>query len=281
VNERGPDLSIVIPACNEQDRIRPTLDSYLSHFEAVSKGRHELIVVVNGSTDRTEEIVRAYAAQHPSLRLVVIPERVGKGGAVLRGLGEGRGTLVGFVDADGSTPAAEFDRLASQIGPADVVVGSRWIKGADVTHAQSLGRRLGSRLFNFLVRLFFQLGIRDTQCGAKVFHRRVLDAILPTLGVSHWVFDVDMLYQVKKSGFKIREEPTTWHDVAGSKLRIFSSLVDVPYALFRLRLLYSPLRPVVEAWDRLIGRKIFENQLRTGKLSSRSEARKSSGADGL
>lgn len=270
MSDSAPGLSIIIPACNEQDRIRPTLDAYLRHFEAERGTDLEILVVVNGSTDRTEEIVAGYAAAHPVLRSIVIPERIGKGGAVLRGLREARGRLVGFVDADGATPAEEFSRLAGRIGDAGAVIGSRWIPGAVVSRAQPLARRVFSRSFNLLVRLLFGLRIRDTQCGAKLFRRDALDVILPTLGVSHWVFDVDLLYQIQRAGFAIREEPTVWHDVAGSKLRVASTLLDVPYALFRLRLLYSPLRGLVHRWDRLVGHRAFLRQLEAGKLASRA-----------
>jgi len=271
VKSREPELSLIIPACNEQDRIRPTLDAYLSYFEERLGDRFELLVVVNGSTDQTEAIVREYQARHAVLGLLVEPARVGKGGALMRGLRLARGRQVGFVDADGATSPEEFQKLVEQLPGCGAVIGSRWMPGALITVAQSRGRRLASRLFNGVVRLLFGLRLHDTQCGAKVFTRETLAAVLPNLAITHWVFDVDLLFQVKRAGFSIREVPTVWHDVAGSKLHIRRALPEVLYALLRLRLLFSPLRPAVLRWDALVGRRAFERQLRQGRLSPRAQ----------
>jgi glycosyltransferase involved in cell wall biosynthesis len=268
-----PELSVVIPACNEQDRLGPTLDAYLAALAQARPGAWELWVVVNGSTDGTEALVRARQPQHPSLRLEVIPERVGKGGALIRGLRLARGQVVGYVDADGATAPEEFLRLCSLLPGQGAVIGSRWIPGARVSRRQSWARRLSSRLFNLAVRLLFGLRLRDTQCGAKAISRPALDAVASTLGVTHWVFDVDLLYQIHRAGFAIREEPTEWNDVEGSKVRVWRSLPDVLYALLRLRLLFSPLRPLVARWDRLVGDRAFRRQLRAGRLSTRPPGR--------
>ena len=273
MNSREPDLSLIIPACNEQARIRPTLDAYLAYYGERLGDRFELLVVVNGSTDGTEAIVREYQSRHPALGLLVEPERVGKGGALMRGLRLARGKQVGFVDADGATAPAEFQRLVDQLPGHGAVIGSRWMPGARVTVAQSRGRRLASRLFNGVVRLLFGLRLHDTQCGAKVFTRETLAAVLPNLAITHWVFDVDLLFQVKRAGFSILEAPTEWHDVAGSKLHLRRALPEVLYALLRLRLLFSPLRPLVLRWDALVGRRAFERQLREGRLSPRADTR--------
>ena len=119
---------------------------------------------------------------------------------------------------------------------------------------QTLARQIASRVFNGFVRLMLGLKIRDTQCGAKVFRKEALDCVLPSLGLTRWAFDVDILFQLHRAGFTIREAPTKWHDVGGSQLRIFRASVQMFVAVTRLRLLYSPFCWVVALYDRTLGR---------------------------
>jgi hypothetical protein len=152
---------------------------------------------------------------------------------------------VGFVDADGATPPGAFDDLICQIGHSGCIIASRWIKGADVSPKQPMQRRVSSSIFNGLVNVLFGLGIGDTQCGAKLFRKDVMEFVLENLGVTNWAFDVDMLFQVKRFGERIKEIPTVWHDQAGSKIRIVRSSSHMLLAIIRLRLYYSPLRKLI------------------------------------
>jgi len=246
-------LSLIIPAHNEEARIGRMLDVYLP-FLADHYGEDvEVIVVINGSTDDTAGIVDTYAERVPQLRSIVEPRGVGKGGALIMGFREARGDLVGFVDADGSTPPAAFQDLVERIGDADVAVASRWCRGAMISPPQPLARRIASRVFNLLTRLFFGLRLTDTQCGAKLMKRAALNEVIGTLGITRWAFDVDLLFQMRRAGRIIIEVPTTWHDVAGSKIQIAAVSAEMLAAIIRLRLLYSPLRWVVGAYDRVIG----------------------------
>jgi O-antigen/teichoic acid export membrane protein len=247
------NLSIVIPAHNEEARIGRMLDAYLPFFTLHYGDGVEFIVVVNGSTDGTAGVVGRYGERYPRLRCIVEPQAIGKGGALVLGFREARGELVGFVDADGSTPPAAFQQLVDRIGDADVAVASRWCRGATVSPPQPLTRRIASRVFNVLTRLLFGLRLTDTQCGAKVMRRVGLDAVLGTLGITRWAFDVDLLFQMQRAGRQIVEIPTEWHDVAGSKVDIVPASAEMAVALVRLRLLYSPLRWIVGLFDRLIG----------------------------
>jgi len=248
-------LSIVVPAYNEEHRIRPMLDAYLDFFTPRYGCDFEVLVVVNGSTDGTADVVREYAARFPQLRCIVEPEKIGKGGAVKLGFESARGEIAGFADADGSTPPESFQALVDEIGPAaDAVIASRWFRESEVYPRQTLARQIASRVFNGFVRLMLGLKIRDTQCGAKVFRKEALDCVLPSLGLTRWAFDVDILFQLHRAGFTIREAPTKWHDVGGSQLRIFRASVQMFVAVTRLRLLYSPFRWVVALYDRTLGR---------------------------
>ncbi|MCE9629971.1 MAG: glycosyltransferase [Planctomycetia bacterium] len=247
------NLSLIIPAHNEEARIGRMLDAYLPFFTQRYGDDVEFIVVVNGSTDDTAGVVAQYGARFPQLRCIVEPRGIGKGGALILGFREARGDLVGFVDADGSTPPAAFQDLIDRIGDADVAVASRWCRGAIVSPPQPLTRRIASRVFNVLTRLLFGLRLTDTQCGAKLMKRDALAPVLDKLGITRWAFDVDLLFQMQRAGRKIVEVPTEWHDIAGSKIDILPASAEMAVALVRLRLLYSPLRWIVGLCDRLLG----------------------------
>lgn len=247
-------LSIVIPAHNEEQRLPPTLQAYVDYFETRYRDDYEIIVVVNGSRDGTEQITRVCAARHAAIRVVIEPRAIGKGGAIMMGFKAARGDLIGFVDADGATPPEAFDDLVRHIGCAGAIIASRWFKESRVYPPQPLKRRIASRVFNFFVRWFFKVDIRDTQCGAKVLTREAVQAVLPEIGITRWAFDVDLLFKLRRAHFKIVEHPTTWHDVGGSQLRIGRASLEMFVAITRLRLLYSPFKWVVDLYDHTAGR---------------------------
>jgi O-antigen/teichoic acid export membrane protein len=136
----------------------------------------------------------------------------------------------------------------------DGVIASRWIKGANVTVPQRVMRLLSSRLFNGLTRLLLGLRFKDTQCGAKIFSRKAWNTILPNIGTTRFAFDVDILFQLKRHGYTVAEEPTVWEDIGGSKVHFFNSSLDMFLAVIRMRLLYSPLHFVVRVYDKLLSR---------------------------
>lgn len=252
-------LSIVIPAFNEEARLQPMLDAYVPYFHQRYGAEVELIVVVNGSVDRTEDIAKAFAGRHAIVRAVIEPRAIGKGGAVMLGFRHARGDIIGFVDADGATPPDAFEDLVMNIGSAGAIIASRWHPESHVNPVQPLKRRIASRAFNTVARLFFRLRINDTQCGAKVMTREAVVTVLPVIGVTRWAFDVDLLFQLHRAGFQIVERPTTWQDISGSRLRFGRASVEMLIAMVRLRLLYSPLRWIVTVYDRTVGRFIHRN----------------------
>jgi glycosyltransferase involved in cell wall biosynthesis len=246
-------LSIILPAYNEAQRIEPALAAYAEYFVPRYPDDVELLVVVNGSTDRTEEVARGIAVRYPQIRVLVEPRPIGKGGAVMLGFEEAAGSLVGFTDADGSTPPAAYDELVRACATADCVIGSRWAPGSDVEPKQPISRRIASRIFNFMVNQLFLLHLTDTQCGAKVMSRTAMQSVLPKLGLTRWAFDVDLLFQLRRAHCRIVEIPTIWHDVRGSKVNVPVASVQMTLAITRLRLLYSPFAFIVHSYDRLTG----------------------------
>jgi len=247
-------LSIIVPAHNEEKRLPKMLDAYLPFFAGTCGNEFEMLIIINGSTDGTEKVVARYAAIFPQLKTIVEPRPIGKGGAIMLGFAHALGSLIGFVDADGSTPPKAFQDLVTNIGQADAVIASRWIKGAVLNPPQPWSRRMASRLFNGVVRLLFNLHISDTQCGAKLMKREAALAILPALGITRWAFDVDLLFQLRRAGYKTNEIPTVWSDVTGSRVKIIRASLEMIVALARLRLLYSPFKGVVSFYDKYFAR---------------------------
>lgn len=212
-------LSIVIPAKNEEDRIADTLESYLDFFPAC-----EIIVVINNSIDQTEVIVSEFSRKYPKIKHINIPQAIGKGGAVQAGFKLAQGDLIGFVDADGSTSPPQFQKLLDQLDSYDVAIASRWVSGAKFLKKQPLSRRFLGRAFNLSVKAITGLSYNDTQCGAKVFKKELIDFLLPKLKIRDFAFDVEILYLCKKYEFKVLEIPIEWEDKEGSTLSIVKNL---------------------------------------------------------
>lgn len=240
-----PRFSIIIPAHNEEDRIERTLEHYARTF-----ADSEIIVALNGCTDATLQIVERAAGLHSNVRYVEIPETIGKGGAVRAGFMLAGAPVIGYADADGATAATEMRRLCESLGADDGVIASRWMRGAAIDVKQTLLRRAASRTFNFIVRALFGLRYADTQCGAKVFTKRSFEQAMRYVETSNLAFDVDLLFVMRSLGFHVREEPTFWSDVEGSRLRLGAASRLMLAAIIRLRLRYSILRLIVPIYDR-------------------------------
>jgi glycosyltransferase involved in cell wall biosynthesis len=243
VNEVAPSLLLLIPAYNEEGRIGPVLRAYADYFSRHYNGKFQLIVVLNGCRDHTRGVVEAVAAEYPVVGLVEYPEPIGKGGALIEGLKLAPLTdLVGYVDADGATEPPAFLDLVRRWREADCVIGSRWVPGAVLHRMQSGQRRFASRCFHFIVQIFFRMDIRDTQCGAKVMRRAVVEQIHSSLCIADMAFDINLLYLIKRHGFTVLEVPTEWTDKTGSKVALGRASLTMLLSVIRLRWIYSPLK---------------------------------------
>lgn len=227
-----PTLSIVIPAHNEAARIGPVLDAYRDVFGPET----EFIVIPNACTDDTVSLVQKAAAQDSRVRVYAINDAVGKVGAVYAGFSIARGALIGFVDADGATSPQEFQKLVAAMAAADVVVASRWRRGAHVE--RKFIRKLASLVFVTLRQLIVPLSVRDTQCGAKVMRREMYRRVAPHLTVKNQAFDVELLARLGDAGARIIELPTVWREPGGSVQ--FENIVSlVRTGLIMLKTLWS------------------------------------------
>jgi glycosyltransferase involved in cell wall biosynthesis len=208
-----PAVSIIIPAYNEEQRIGPALDDVLACVHA-REWRAEVIVVNDGSLDRTAELVRAYAARDGIVRLMENKKNAGKGCAVHNGVMASEGEIVMFTDADLSAPIEEAERLFAAIDDgADVAIGSRWLDRSRQTIHQPLYRQVFGRMFNGVTRAVMGLPFADTQCGFKAFRREAGQAIFRRQTIMRWGFDPEILFIALKMGYRVKEVPVTWgHD---------------------------------------------------------------------
>ncbi|HNQ30612.1 MAG TPA: glycosyltransferase [Methanolinea sp.] len=223
-----PPYTLIIPAYNEETRI-PRLLSQLGG------ARGEIICICEGD-DHTPALVSEFAQNHRGvdIRCDRRAVRLGKGGAILEGMRQARAPLVGYMDADASTSFSQMLALFALLDGADAVIGSRWIEGSVLVRGQGLFRRLESRAFNGIIRTLFGLPFKDTQCGAKVFKKAAIDAVIEQMVSTGFEFDVELLWRIRNCGFRIREHPITWNDMGDSRVR-GNDVVRMLASLLRLR----------------------------------------------
>jgi len=208
-----PNYSIVIPAYNEAGRIPATLQAVI---ECVRQNcwSAEIIVVNDGSSDATAEIVKDIARHAPEVRLLENPGNRGKGYSVRSGLLQAFGEIVMFTDADLSAPMDEAQGLFDAIeNGADIAIGSRWLETKRQTIRQPLYRQFFGRCFNAVTRLVMGLPFADTQCGFKAFTRAAAQTVFQLQTIERWGFDPEILFIALKRGYRIQEVPVSWaHD---------------------------------------------------------------------
>jgi len=255
VSNQSPSLLLLIPAYNEEHRLEPVLRDFAEHFRKYYNGTFQLVVVLNGCVDDTIGVVRRVAQDYKTISALEFPGRIGKGGALIEGLKLAPlADLIGYVDADGATSPRAFLDLVKHAGDADCVIASRWVRGAILHQSQSNKRQFASRVFHAIVQVLFWMNIRDTQCGAKVIRREAVEKIHSSLRIADMAFDINLLYSLKRAGYRILEVPTEWTDKIGSKVVLGRTSLTMLLSAIRLRLVYSPfykmLRPLrpIETW---------------------------------
>jgi dolichyl-phosphate beta-glucosyltransferase len=250
-----PKYSVVIPAYNESARIPATLESVVAAIRG-NQWPAEVIVVNDGSTDSTAQLVRDFALRSPEVRLLENPGNRGKGYSVRAGLLSAQGDIVMFTDADLSAPMDEAGRLFAAIANgADIAIGSRWLESGRQTRRQPLYRQIFGRCFNVVCRMVMQLPFADTQCGFKAFTRTAAQTVSQLETIERWGFDPEILFIAIKRGFRVVEVPVSWaHD---ERTRM-SYLRDGLQMLKEL---------AIVRWNALVGRysKQTEAILRTGE----------------
>ncbi|MDQ1287342.1 MAG: glycosyltransferase [Actinomycetota bacterium] len=244
-----PQVSVVIPAYNEEIRILPTVGAIATHMS--SRGEPwELIVADDGSSDTTVALLSGL--RFPNMRVLTTDRNGGKGSAVRRGIAAASGEYILFADADQSTPIEQFDHMFTRMREEglDLLVGSRAAHGARVS-GKSILRRVLSRGLRTFVRVLFDIRVRDTQCGFKLFRAETAREIFARQVIDGFSFDLEIIYLCHRLGFKVDEIPVEWIDAPGSKVDeakvVARFLVDLAHIrLNDLRGRYEP-RPTVSA----------------------------------
>jgi glycosyltransferase involved in cell wall biosynthesis len=214
----NPFLSIIIPAYNEEKRLPSTLEQVF-HFLERQSYTSEVIVVENGSNDKTFEVTQGFAKQHENLHVVHNQQR-GKGGAVLRGVHESHGEYLFICDADLSMPIEEISKfLPPVLADIDIAIASREAPGA-IRYNEPDYRHFTGRVFNMLIRLMVLPKLQDTQCGFKCISAEVARDIFRFQTLTGWAFDVELLYIAHHRGYRIIEIPIDWYFNADSKVRV-------------------------------------------------------------
>jgi len=223
-------LSLIVPAYNEEDRIESVLLNYCNYFP-----NQEIIVVCNGCSDNTPNIVRRLCSKYPQIKFLNFEDKLGKGKAIIEGFKVADRYKVGFVDADESVKPDDVRGMYDALSNVDGVIASRRLKDSRILVNQPLRRRIASKIFNILVRMIFGLDVKDTQCGAKVFRKEAVTSVLDELTTKGFDFDVELLWRLKNRGYKVIEFPITWKHSEGSTFSLWNAPVMF-FSLLKVRL---------------------------------------------
>jgi dolichyl-phosphate beta-glucosyltransferase len=219
---------VVVPAYNEQERLPRTLARLHEYYEAQAY-TFDITIVSDGSKDGTAQLVRDFAADHPKFRLIEYSPNRGKGYAVRTGILAAQGDLILFCDADLATPQEETEKLLIHMSDgADVAIGSRPLRESNLEKHQPFIREMFGRMSNLLVQVLAVRGIRDTQCGFKMFTRKAAHDIFARCKLNEFGFDFECLMVGRDLGYRIDEVAIRWLDQEGSKVVLMR---DGPRAL--------------------------------------------------
>lgn len=232
------DLTIVVPAYNETERLPIMMASTIKHITSGQAGKrtYEILIVDDGSTDGTSKAALKLSAKYPKfdIRVVTLEKNIGKGGAVRHGMLHASGRRMLMADADGASRIEDLEMLwkaMDEIAPKDgpgMVVGSRaHLVQTEAVVKRSFIRNILMYGLHTILRIVGVGHIRDTQCGFKLFSRPAAQQIFPAQHLSTWIFDVELLLLAKQLRIPVAEVPIEWHEVAGSKLNVFTASLQM------------------------------------------------------
>lgn len=214
-------ISVIIPAYNEESRITPTIQSVANYLDKIFPNENEIIIVLDGSKDNTLEVVIKLAKKYKQIKIIDNKINRGKGAVVTQGILNSVGEYVLFMDADNSTHIDELDEILPVIQEGvDVVVGSRDIKGSKVEVRQARYKEILGDLGNWWIQFLLVGGIQDTQCGFKVFSGKVSRHIFSKVSMQGWSFDIEVLALARYFGYRIKEMPVIWYNDDNSHVTI-------------------------------------------------------------
>ena len=232
----APYVSVVIPAYNESQHLPKSLEA-IEHYFNIRNLTREILVVDDGSQDDTVQVVSELTNRITGLKVLANGRNRGKGFAVRRGMLEAAGNLILMSDADQSSPIEEMDKLLPPIqnGQTDIAIGSRALKESQIDLHQPFYRERLGCFYNDLIQLFVLRGIKDTQCGFKLFRREVARDVFPRMKLDGFAFDVEVLFVAQKLGYRISEIPITWRNDPDTRIRLLRHGSKMLADLFRIR----------------------------------------------
>ncbi|MBI4617789.1 MAG: glycosyltransferase family 2 protein [Planctomycetes bacterium] len=230
-----PEISIVIPAYNEETRLPRTLDRLVEYFGG-RKGEWELVVVDDGSRDGTAALVERFLAGRPVGRLVRLGANRGKGGALRAGMLAARGRWILFMDADLSTPLEEMERMRPHFADHEVVSASRRIAGSEILEFQPFYRRFMGRCFTLLSNLAMLHKVSDYTCGFKAFRADAAREIFGRGRIDGWGYDVEILFLATRLGYRLKEVPVRWKNDPQTRVRLLRATLGSFLELLQIRL---------------------------------------------
>src|SRR6516162_10708878 len=255
----SPTHSLILPAYNESERLSESLPKVLEYVRE-REFAAEIIVVNDGSTDKTAEVVRQFAVNNSMIVLLENPGNRGKGYSVRNGMLHARAEVALFTDADLSSPITEADKLFGALSAgADVAIGSRWLQRELQTERQPLMRQLYGRLFNLGLRVVLGLRYKDTQCGFKAFNRRAIDTVFTRQRIERWGFDPELLFLADNFKLKTAEIPVEWAHDHRSKIHPVRDGIRMGMEVLKIR------------WNSIRGR--YRKPILTGVCESSSGSR--------
>ncbi len=231
----GVNLSIVVPAFNEEKRIESPLDEVIQYLRNQFQ-QWELIYSDDGSTDRTLEKLRKLQEKYPEIKVVGVPKNRGKGSAVRTGMSAASGNIILFSDTDFSTPIQETEKLLKYLNEGyDVAIGSRGLSDSQVEIHQAWPREMMGKMFNTMLHSLLPIEFMDTQCGFKMFSRKAVDIILPKMHLESFAFDVEILIIAQTNRLRIVEVPVIWRNVLDSRVHPIRNSVEMIRDVLKVR----------------------------------------------
>lgn len=233
--ETKPFLSVIVPAFNEEKRLAKTLFE-IDRYLRVQPYSYEILVVNDGSKDKTADVARNLIPQIRNLKLIDNQENHGKGWVVRQGMLKSQGEYRLFTDADNSTSIDQVEKILPEFQAGfEIVLGSREIKGTVIAVPQPWYRRILGDIFNLIVQIISGLwGIRDTQCGFKGLTKKAAEEIFSKCKIDRWAFDVEILVIAKKIGYKIKEIPIIWKNDPESRVGI-KGIIKMLFEVIQIR----------------------------------------------
>jgi dolichyl-phosphate beta-glucosyltransferase len=240
--DQEPVISVVVPAYNEENRMSSVLEENLKFLRSRGEA-FEIIVVNDGSVDGTAKLVESLLPDNPELKLINHDGNQGKGIAVRTGMREAKGQYRLFADADGSTSIQEMDRLLKELKEgAQVAIGSRALASTETSISTKWYRKLPGRMFAFCVNRFLIKGIKDTQCGFKMFTAEAADFIFKHQEQPGWSVDLELLHLANKAGMSVKEVPVNWKHMPGSKINVIRDGLKMVADIFAIRWRHRKLK---------------------------------------